>query len=461
MRYKLLLFSRYMLQCISLLFFVYILAQIYYPIGWQNEALQWYSRLDPWLLFIHLRWQHNVPVWIWLPFIIITITILFGRVFCGWFCPFGALLTAVDKAGRFITQMRPLKRWSSIRTKGLNRLLPMRYYWLLIVAVMFAIGSNWSLFFTPFALFSHEIARILLGEVPWLLIIIGIGTLLFSRFWCSVLCPTGLILSLMGRYRLFRYQVVGTCVHCGKCVRNCSVAAAPAETFVAKEGCLACGDCQRVCPTKAVKLRPSLKKRPKSEVISESVAVEETGKSTRRQFLKMVFTVAAIAASATVVWGKIAYSAKKVLRPPGALQNPDFSSVCNRCGRCMKVCPNKALQPMSIMAGFEGFETPYIIPREANCVLCLSCQEVCPTGAIAQVPLEKIGMGSAVIDKARCLAWNESKLCFICGEQCPVLAIVGDDQHRPEVLLDKCVGCGTCEFACPVDGEAAIRVIPK
>lgn len=104
---------------------------------------------------------------------------------------------------------------------------------------------------------------------------------------------------------------------------------------------------------------------------------------------------------------------------------------------------------------------PRIIPREANCNLCLTCQEVCPTGAIAQVPLEQVKMGSAVIDQQRCLAWNENKLCLICGEQCPVLAIEGDGQHRPTVQVDKCVGCGTCEKACPVEGEAAIRVIPK
>ncbi|MEN6567260.1 MAG: 4Fe-4S binding protein [Veillonellales bacterium] len=49
----------------------------------------------------------------------------------------------------------------------------------------------------------------------------------------------------------------------------------------------------------------------------------------------------------------------------------------------------------------------------------------------------------------------------MCGEQCLVQAIQGDGLHRPTVLADKCVGCGTCENACPVDGEAAIRVFPR
>ncbi|HEY3426072.1 MAG TPA: 4Fe-4S dicluster-binding protein [Negativicutes bacterium] len=67
-------------------------------------------------------------------------------------------------------------------------------------------------------------------------------------------------------------------------------------------------------------------------------------------------------------------------------------------------------------------------------------------------------IGTAAIDKNRCLAWNEEKLCFLCGEQCPVQAIDGDELRRPAVQREKCVGCGACENGCPVEGEAAIRV---
>ena len=70
-------------------------------------------------------------------------------------------------------------------------------------------------------------------------------------------------------------------------------------------------------------------------------------------------------------------------------------------------------------------------------------------------------MGKAAIDKHRCIAWNEGKMCYICGEQCPVLAINADENHRPIVQPDKCVRCGSCENASPVDGEADIRVFPN
>jgi ferredoxin len=30
--------------------------------------------------------------------------------------------------------------------------------------------------------------------------------------------------------------------------------------------------------------------------------------------------------------------------------------------------------------------------------------------------------------------------------------------QRPRVVRDRCIGCGICEYKCPVNGEAAIRV---
>jgi Pyruvate/2-oxoacid:ferredoxin oxidoreductase delta subunit len=30
--------------------------------------------------------------------------------------------------------------------------------------------------------------------------------------------------------------------------------------------------------------------------------------------------------------------------------------------------------------------------------------------------------------------------------------------QRPRVIRERCIGCGICEYKCPVNGEAAIRV---
>lgn len=451
MKSKQLVILRYSLQIISLVSFVFFLVNLSYPLGTGNLVLQWFSRLDPWLLLSQLRWQQEIPSWAWLPLLTLGSTLLWGRVFCGWMCPFGAFLALADRIGRAV-----FKKLSLTRVKVLHTVQPTRGYWLLFVVIVFLLGSNWVLFFTPFALLSHEIVRVSQGHIPWMLIGITVGTLLFSRLWCSVLCPTGVLLSLTARFRLFRYRIEGKCIHCEKCTRICSVCAAPSYTGIAKEGCLVCGDCQRVCPTKAIEWQQCWRRGKSNRVVFDNDIAATKLQDSRRRFFKAAFTVAMAAA----FWKKTVWAAEKALRPPGALSEPDFTSVCNRCGRCIQVCPSNALRPMPITDGLANFETPYIIPRKSRCDLCLSCQQVCPTGAITQVPLEQVRMGKAVIDKPRCIAWNEGKLCYICGEQCPVLAIISDE-HRPVVVSNKCVGCGSCENACPVEGEAAIRVFPN
>jgi ferredoxin len=95
--------------------------------------------------------------------------------------------------------------------------------------------------------------------------------------------------------------------------------------------------------------------------------------------------------------------------------------------------------------------------------------------AIPQLSLEEKRqrvIGHAYIDQDLCIAWADHVDCIICEEMCPVpdKAIVleegevrTDDGERvtvqhPHVIRDRCIGCGICEYKCPVNGEAAIRV---
>lgn len=442
---------RLSLQCMSLVSFLGLFVSLSYPLGPEGSLLQWFSRLDPWFLFSHLRWQHDWPSWGWAPLVTVLITLFGGRVFCGWLCPFGALLMLTDKMGRMVYKGGMLR----LRADALRAIRPIRYYWLLLIVIVFALGSNLVLFLTPFALFSHEIMKILQGTVPWALVVIIGGTVFFSRVWCSVICPTGLCLSLASRLRMARYRISGDCIHCGQCTQDCPVGAAPLDSGVANEACLVCGTCRNNCPTNAISWRRILGEPKKAQPGVGGMPARPF--SSRRQFFKVAGTVALAAA----FWQKAVWAAGKVLRPPGALPEEEFKAICNRCGRCIQVCPSKALWPMPVTDGLANFETPQIIPRKNRCDLCMVCQEVCPTGAIGQVPLDEVHIGQAHIDRKRCLAWNEQKLCFLCGEQCPLQAIIGDAHHRPIVSTDKCVGCGACENGCPIEGEAAIRVLPR
>ena len=164
-----------------------------------------------------------------------------------------------------------------------------------------------------------------------------------------------------------------------------------------------------------------------------------------------------------------------MLQPPGGALN-DLLSKCIRCGMCMRACPTGAIQPAMLEAGLEGVWSPIIIPRLGYCdYACNACGQICPVGAIPALSLEDKRVqviGKAAINQDICIAWAEKTDCIVCEEMCPLpekaiqlepTEILNDDDTEvtvllPEVLSERCTGCGICEYKCPVEGESAIRI---
>jgi formate hydrogenlyase subunit 6/NADH:ubiquinone oxidoreductase subunit I len=123
--------------------------------------------------------------------------------------------------------------------------------------------------------------------------------------------------------------------------------------------------------------------------------------------------------------------------------------------------------------------SPMLVPRIGPCEYnCQACEQVCPTGAIdrltaAQKKSTKIG--SAYVDRSRCIPWADGLPCGVCEEVCqvPTKAIKFEivdatdasgatrKLKRPVVLRSDCIGCGVCEHNCPLPGPAAIRVMTE
>jgi len=150
------------------------------------------------------------------------------------------------------------------------------------------------------------------------------------------------------------------------------------------------------------------------------------------------------------------------------------------------VCPNNALHPTLEQAGIEGLWTPALTPRIGYCEpSCVLCSEVCPTGAIWQLSArqkgwvaasaatdEPVRVGTAFYDRGRCLPWAMATECIVCEEWCPVSpkaiyleeAQVADAAgtmktvKQPRVDAKRCVGCGACEYACPLQDRPAVYV---
>ncbi len=147
------------------------------------------------------------------------------------------------------------------------------------------------------------------------------------------------------------------------------------------------------------------------------------------------------------------------LRPPGAAAEKTFLRLCIHCGKCVEICPHQSLE---LMGGIgPQRRTPRVVPRREPCRLCMKCPPVCPTGALdpTVTDLHRAGMGQAYILQDRCHNYTDGTICMTCYDRCSIrgsamLLLYG---LTPAVTTG-CVGCGVCEYVCPVQ---AVKVVPR
>ena len=414
-------------------------------------------------------------------------TVLFGRVFCGFFCPLGAAIDFVDHF-IFKTLRQPQRRPPKYMQK-------LKYFFLIAIVLIAVSGVLFPLFTDPlslitriFTVFVYPLPSLIEGIVKPLVGFLGLNdtrlsvplfygstgigvlfVLIFAgaywdrRFWCQYICPSGAFLGLLSTNALFRRTTHATkCGGCSACVKKCPTRAIDHEdhrkTSVAE--CILCGECV------GIKKDCSLFTMKRSaEFVGKTVGADIG----RRQ---VVFGVAAGALMLPMLkanaFGK-RDNTGRLIRPPGAVPEDLFNARCLACGQCMKVCPTNAIQPCTLDDGLQRLSTPKIVPRIGACEeKCHACGNVCPTGALRKLPYDEkrfAKIGTAVIDKNRCLAWEQNKECLVCDEVCPYHAIdpkllqTSRGMFKvPVVDADLCMGCGMCEQRCPIFDTAAIVV---
>ena len=101
----------------------------------------------------------------------------------------------------------------------------------------------------------------------------------------------------------------------------------------------------------------------------------------------------------------------------------------------MRVCPTNVIHPAGLEAGLEGLWTPKLNFRigTSGCQhTCIACGHLCPTAAIRPISLDerrgaarlpaaaRIRIGTAFVDRGRCLPWAMDRPCIVCQENCPV-----------------------------------------
>lgn len=134
---------------------------------------------------------------------------------------------------------------------------------------------------------------------------------------------------------------------------------------------------------------------------------------------------------------------KDVLRPPPALPEAEFLTLCDGCAKCFDGCPTHIL-----VADDEG--RVRLDPTAGMCTFCGSCADVCPTGALDQSRARPWTARAEI--RARCLSFN-GITCRACEEACDERAIrfklMTEGRSLPLVDETGCTGCGACAQICP------------
>ena len=483
-----------------------------YPVGL-------FFQLDPLVSLSNAFAGHGLYHGLLWSLLILIPTLFLGRFFCGWICPFGSIhhffgsLKSERKRGKQLLESNRYKRWQNTK-----------YYLLIVVLIAALLGTGIAGWLDPLSFLVRSmglsvlpttnyglqaslhwleqsqlgvvrtlgmVLHFVLGAVlldfkqPYFRQGVWLGVLFIlvlatnfrvTRFWCRAICPLGALLGIVSRW-----SVLGLvknpehCNDCNRCLLRCQGGDDPIGGVPWHQPeCHLCLNCVDECPEHGLQFKFF----PGAKVAGINLQ--------RRKVLTGLAAGTALVPLMRSTPGFAAGRNERLLRPPGAVDEEFFLSHCIRCGECMKVCPNNALQPAVTEAGVEGLWTPILVPRIGYCeTSCVLCSEVCPTGAIWEItPKEKgwsvdvgnstkqIRLGTAFYDRGRCLPWAMATDCIVCEEWCPtspkaiylrpaeVVDLAGNVKQVKQPYPDPshCVGCGACEHACPVQDRPAVYV---
>ena len=221
--------------------------------------------------------------------ILLLYCILFGRMICGWVCPFGLVQDLLYKI-----------KTPKVKKSPVTRILSLLKY-VILVFFVFIVPILYAFRDTPLPAFCKYICPAgtleggigllsnavndsyfsMLGPLfTWkflLMVSILVGTIFVFRLFCRFICPLGALYGLFNKFSFFGVKLnQDKCTNCGLCTAHCKV---DIKTVGDRE-CISCGDCIDVCPVNAIsfkgcKVKPAApsKKRTVVRVVIAAVMV--------------------------------------------------------------------------------------------------------------------------------------------------------------------------------------------
>ena len=228
--------------------------------------------------------------------------ILFGRMICGWICPFGLIQELLYKIPTAKLKKSPVTRILSY----------LKYvilvFFVLVVPIMYALRDiplpAFCKYICPagtleggISLLSNKVNAsyfAMLGPLfTWkflLMVSILAGSIFAFRFFCRFLCPLGGLYGLFNQISFFGVRVKASkCTQCGLCINHCKLDI----HHVGDQECISCSECIDVCPTKAITW--------KNGVIELLPNTGKVSKSSVSRFRPMIRIAAAIVMTVVLI----------------------------------------------------------------------------------------------------------------------------------------------------------------
>ena len=447
------------------------------------------------------------------------VSLLFGRIYCSVICPLGIIQDGIARVGALFGKYKYTPPFVRLRNGFLLFFIGSLVVSFVLQFPLFVtlldpygiFGRMITSLVRPFYLFGYNFLVPYFQSTGYhtvtfqpiyfnvgitvvsLLMLMLIGTLAFrfGRRYCNTICPVGTLLGRISRYSVFRFRLHQNCSGCGICASKCKSECIDYKNkTIDMSRCVVCFNCLTICKKNAIGytlplgMNCSVEKQKPTSLHPDRDAVS-SHRSHRRLLLlallapfffrKPQIAIAATENASTVPdvlpqgKSRVSYRRENAVLPPGAISSQHFHARCTACQLCATKCPTHIIFPANNEYGLRGFMQPTLRFDNAYCQFdCTICTEICPSRALRKLSVAEkhqtqIGIAKLLIEN--CVVVTQGTHCAACEEHCPVGALhlepYGDPEKHltiPVLTPEFCIGCGACEYICPVRPYRAIYV---
>ncbi|MCS7230921.1 MAG: FMN-binding protein [Elusimicrobiota bacterium] len=218
------------------------------------------------LLFLNFPSFKNLFFWI---LILLTLfgVVFFGRLYCGWLCPFGALSEFLFRIKKFIETRYKKSLGKEVGIEFIEDNVLVKYlrkfekyyryvkYIILLIILFLPAAIILEPFYYTFVFYKSSLIKIIYS------VFILIFCIIFIRIWCRYFCPLGGFLALFSKISLFRLKFEdNNCLRCEICKISCPMNAIVEQDKKLKilhSECILCNICRKICGPKAIRIEHS------------------------------------------------------------------------------------------------------------------------------------------------------------------------------------------------------------